>query len=317
MKLRGFTFAQGLLCVLAAGGLLLGAGQVHAEEPENDEAASAPAADPDDVLINDQVIAQLEDGEIPDLVFAWMVENPTSGITRVPVANAALFGVPPNDRVGYAFVLAPIIPMLFRGGWSLITRTIIPAAVTVPVGDNRVTGFGDMSFEALGHKLIRGRKGQIYDVSFGGIVGFPTASDEFLGSGQWELGPEIILGIGARRWVTLVVARNLWSVGDRNRAEVNQLVLDYFLFYNLPKLFYLVYEPTITADWTASRGDRWTLPLGIGFGRHHRLPKRPRLSLTTRLSGFYNVVRTDRDPKAQLLFTLVFWKPNPAVFISD
>jgi hypothetical protein len=25
-------------------------------------------------------------------------------------------------------------------------------------------------------------------------------------------------------------------------------------------------------------------------------------------------VRTNRDPKWQLLFTLVFWKPNPVVF---
>jgi hypothetical protein len=296
---------------------LFGACPVLAQPPDDDEAKADRAAEPDDVLINEEVIAQLEEGEIPDLVFAWMVENPASGITRVPVANAVLIGLPPNDRVGYAFILAPIIPILFKGGWSLITRTIIPAVVTVPVGDNRVTGFGDMSFEPLAHKLIRGRKGQLYDVSWGAFAGFPTATDDFLGSGQWELGPEVVLGVSGRRWVTILVARNVWSVGNRNRPDVNELVLDYLLFYNLPKLFYLVYEPTITADWTASQGDQWTLPLGIGFGRHHRLPKRPRLSLTTRLSGLYNVVRTDRDPKATVLFTLVFWKPNPAVFISD
>lgn len=28
-------------------------------------------------------------------------------------------------------------------------------------------------------------------------------------------------------------------------------------------------------------------------------------------------VRTNRDPSWRLLFTLVFWKPNPAVFSID
>jgi hypothetical protein len=87
--------------------------------------------------------------------------------------------------------------------------------------------------------------------------------------------------------VIVLLARNEWSVGTKsNRADVNRLVLDYLLFYNLPKLFYLVYEPTITADWEASTGDRWTLPVGLGLGR-------------------------------QLLFTLVFWKPNPLAFNID
>jgi len=69
---------------------------------------------------------------IPDVVFARMVENPVSGITRVPLANATQFGIPPNKRVSNALVLAPIIPALFKNGWSIITRTTIPVVVTVP-----------------------------------------------------------------------------------------------------------------------------------------------------------------------------------------
>jgi hypothetical protein len=247
-----------------------------------------------------------------------MVENPVSGITRLPVANVTLFGVPPNNRVANAFALAPILPVLFRGGWSIVTRTVIPVVVTVPVETARETGFGEITSEVLGHKMFKGRKDQVYDIAWGPFTGFPSASDDFLGTGRWRLGPEIVLSLAAREWVTVLVARNEWSVGrDGNSPDVNQLVLDYLLFYNLPKMFYLVYEPTITADWEASRGDRWTLPVGIGFGRHHPIPKRPRLAITTRISGLYNAVRTDRDPKWQLLFTLVFWKPNPMVFNID
>ena len=284
-------------------------------EEESPEETSSPEEHGEKATAEDLAASPEEGAFIPDLVLARMVENPVTGITRVPVVNATAFGVPPNNRVGNAFVLAPILPALFRGGWSIVTRTVIPVVVTVPVGTNRQTGFGDITSEVVGHKLLKGRKDQFYDVSFGSFVGFPSASDDFLGTGRWRLGPELILGISARRWVTVLAVRNEWSVGSNGtRADVNTLVLDYLLFYNLPKLFYLVYEPIITADWEAKRGDRWTLPVGIGVGRHHRLPKRSRLAITTRLSGLYNAVRTDRDPKWQLLFTLVFWNPNPAAF---
>ncbi len=256
-----------------------------------------------------------------------MVENPVSGITRLPVANRTQFGIPPNKRVSNALVLAPILPALFRNGWSLITRTVIPAVVTVPFSTDasgvptptgRTTGFGDITTEWLGHKMLRGKKGQFYDVAAGAIGGFPSATDDFLGTGRWLLGPELVLGISAKQWVTILAARNAWSVGkDRGRADVNRLFLEYFLFYNLPKLFYLLYETTVVSNWEAASGDRWTLPIGIGFGRHHRLPRRPRLAITTRLSGLYNAVRTDRDGNWQLIATLVFWKPNPAVFDID
>jgi hypothetical protein len=294
------------VCLLVCGSSLLAAndGNAQAAAEQDEPAPTSEEAETDPA--------------IPNIVMARMVENPVSGITRVPVVSAAPFGIPPNNRDGFAFVLAPILPVLFRGGWSIVTRTVIPVLLTVPVGTERVTGFGEITSEVLGHKMFKGRKDQVYDVAWGPFVGFPSASDDFLGTGRWRLGPEVVLSLAAREWVTVLVARNEWSVGTKsNRADVNRLVLDYLLFYNLPKLFYLVYEPTITADWEASRGDRWTLPVGLGFGRHHLIPKRPRLAITTRFSGLYNAVRTDRDAKWQLLFTLVFWKPNPMVFNID
>lgn len=266
---------------------------------------------------------------IPNIVFARMVENPVSGITRLPLTNATVFGVPPNQRVTNAVVLAPIFPLLFKGGWSILTGATIPAVLTVPVERDstgapifakpaRTTGFGEIDMEVLGHKMLRGRKDQFYDIAWGPSVGFPSASDDFLGTGRWRLGPKLLLALAAREWVTVLVAWNEWSVGEsKGRADVNQLTLEYFLFYNLPKLFYVLYEPIVTANWESRPGNRWTLPIGIGFGRHHRLPKRPRLALTTRISGFYNAVRTDTDGTWQLIATLVFWKPNPAVFDID
>jgi len=191
-----------------------------------------------------------------------MAENPVSGITRLPVANSTQFGIPPSNRVGNGLVLAPTIPFLFDGGWSVLTRASIPVVVTVPFASEaappstgRTTGFGDIGLELLGHKMLRGKKRQFYDLGLGPFVGFPSASDDLLGTGRWRLGPEIALAISARHWVTVLIVRNEWSVGNgSNRADVNQLWLQSFLFCNLPKLFYLVYEPMITANWNAQPG---------------------------------------------------------------
>ena len=313
------------LCSLAIGSLLL-ASHPALSQPPSAESPTEPAEEAEGVepARPDAVPTDPQQAFIPDIVFARMAENPVSGITRVPVANFANFGIPPNKRVGDALVLAPIIPVRLKGGWSLLTRTTIPALVTLPFGrqasgapdpNGRTTGFGDIGLEVLGAKQIRGKKGQFYDVGVGPFVGAPSATDDFLGRGRWLLGPEIALGISAKKWVTVLIARNEWSVGkSSSRADVNQMWIQYFLFYNLPKLFYLVYEPIVTVNWERQSGDRATLPVGIGWGRHLRLPKRPRLAMTTRYSGFYNALRTDQGAKWQLLTTLVFWKPNPAVF---
>jgi hypothetical protein len=312
-------------CFLAVASSLL-TNQLALSQPPVSKSPAQPAEQAEDIepAQPDEVTMDTQQSFIPDLVFARMAENPVSGIARVPVANFVNFGIPPRDRVGYALVLAPVIPARFKGGWSILTRTTITAVATVPFGreasgapdpTGRTTGFGDLGSEVLGHKQIRGRKKQFYDVSVGPFVGAPSATDDFLGRGRWLLGPEVAFGITAKHWVTVLIARNEWSLGkSSSRADVNQMWMQYFLFYNLPKLFYLAYEPIITVNWERQPGDRATLPVGIGWGRHIRLPKRPRLALTTRYSGFYNALRTDQGAKWQLVATVVFWKPNPAVF---
>ena len=127
----------------------------------------APPAEPAERPAEpDEAPAAAPAPSMSNLVFARMAENPVSGITRVPVLNLVNFGIPPKDRVAYSLVLAPTIPVRFKGGWKIITRTTIPAVVTVPFGpgqdpmrpvdvDERTTGFGDMGLEILGTALHR------------------------------------------------------------------------------------------------------------------------------------------------------------------
>ena len=43
------------------------------------------------------------------------------------------------------------------------------------------------------------------------------------------------------------------------------MLIQPFVNYNLPDAWYLVSAPIITANWEASSGNKWTVPLGGGW----------------------------------------------------
>jgi hypothetical protein len=61
----------------------------------------------------------------------------------------------------------------------------------------------------------------------------------------------------------------------------------------------LASSPIITANWEADSDDRWTVPIGGGIGKIHRIG---RLPVNLQLAGFYNVERSDNGPDWTLRF---------------
>ena len=65
-----------------------------------------------------------------------------------------------------------------------------------------------------------------------------------------------------------ILGRQLWSfAGDDDRRDVNQFLLEPFVNYNLDKGWFLLTDLVMTANWDAPSSQRWTIPLGGGFGR--------------------------------------------------
>ena len=52
------------------------------------------------------------------------------------------------------------------------------------------------------------------------------------------------------------------DAGDENAPDVNNMLIQYFINYDFPG-FYLTSAPIITANWEASEGQQWIVPLGI------------------------------------------------------
>ena len=119
----------------------------------------------------------------------------------------------------------------------------------------------------------------------------PTASASSLGSGKWSAGPAAVAVYSKGPWVAGALLNNVWSfAGERERGAVSAFLLQPFINYNLPKVWYLVTSPIVTANWRAASSDQWILPVGGGVGRVFRVGRQP---INASLQAYANVVKPD------------------------
>jgi hypothetical protein len=59
------------------------------------------------------------------------------------------------------------------------------------------------------------------------------------------------------------------------KPKANSFLWQYFVNYNFGKGWALATAPSITADWTAADGQKWTIPVGGGINRTLVFNKQP------------------------------------------
>jgi hypothetical protein len=218
---------------------------------------------------------------------AKATQNPVASLISVPIQNNSNFNVGPYDRTQDVLNIQPVIPVKLTDNWNLITRIIQPIVWQPYPNQNSggQFGFGDMNPSFF---LSPGKPGKlIWGVGPAFIV--PTATNPILGQGKFSLGPSIVLLTQPGHWTIGTLINNVWSVaGSGSRPPVNQMLLQYFINYNMKKGWYLSVSPIITANWRASGGNIWTVPFGGGVGRIMKLGFQP-VNLTAQFYG--NAVR--------------------------
>ena len=109
-------------------------------------------------------------------------------------------------------------------------------------------------------------------------------------------------------WVFGALVNNLWSfAGEDDRADVNQMLIQPFVNYNLPGGAYLTTAPIMTANWEAESDNRWTVPLGIGAGKIFTIGKQP---INSSLHFYYNVEKPDAGADWSLRFQVQLLFPK-------
>ena len=202
--------------------------------------------------------------------------------------------------------------------WNLITRWITPIIyqplpVAQPVGPPEqltgVSGLGDINpsfiFSPKKSKVIWGA---------GITTVFPTATNTtYLGQGKLSLGPTVVALYQTSHWTLGFLTNNYWSVAghsDIDKPAVNQFLLQYFINYNLKKGYYLTMQPTLTANWRATSGNQWVVPIGGGVGRIMKLGFQPvNLSAQFNYNVEHPVGASSWNAKFQV--TLLFPKLSP------
>jgi hypothetical protein len=235
---------------------------------------------------------------------AKLLENPVANFVSIPLQYdyITVKGPPINDtKALQRLQVTPTFPIRLGSDWNLINRIVFPV-IGVPFnkgfGDcvgmaatellscpslpgalqdpyDRTGGFGDMVYvgvvapresikvESTGGVLIWG---------VGATSMLPTASEDVLGTGKYNLGPTGVVGYLGKEWTAAVFPQHWWSIaGNRDRSDVNLTNIQYFVYYAPPGLnpnaaWRIGMSPNISINWTAS-GDRLTFPIGLGVSR--------------------------------------------------
>ena len=239
---------------------------------------------------------------------AKKTQNPVADLISVPFQNNFNFNTGPEDKTVWVMNVQPVIPIKLNDDWNLITRWIMPIIhqPSLAPGVDHASGLGDINptffLSPAGSEEVhlgrRARRSPSRRRAIGCSARASTARDRRSSRSPCR----------ARGWPGALL-NNQWSFAGWGDTRVNQFLIQPFVNYNFGKGWYLVSAPILTANWVASSGDQWTVPVGGGGGRLFRLKDLPggdrlgklgELPVNTQLQGFYNAIRPDETANWQL-----------------
>ena len=242
--------------------------------------------------------------ESPEI--AKQAQNPIANLISVPFENDFNPQTGLNKEDSYVLQMKPVVPFRLSNDWTLITRTIIPV-IQVPdlaPGVRGATGLGDVQESLF---LSPAKAGPVI-WGAGPVISFPTATQDILGTKKLSVGPTVVVLRIQGHWLFGSLVQNLFSVaGPSARKDINQMLMQPFVNYNLPHKWYLVSSPVITANWEVKPGERWTVPIGGGVGKIVHFGKLP-VNVYTQF--FRNVQRPDGTSSWSARFQMQFLFPK-------
>ncbi len=233
---------------------------------------------------------------------ARKARNPLADKVSFAIDNAFSFNTGSLRGTAYELDASLVAPSSLGNDWLILHRPTLPIMhdpESIP-GQGGKFGLGDLTYQAL---VTRNRDSRII-WGVGPALVFPTATSSRLGSGKWSAGPAAGIVSQPGHWTFGVLGFNTWSfAGDSARQSINQLSLEPFVSYDLKDGWFVSCQPGISADWTAPRGERWTVPMGGGGGKGFT---RDGKSVFLTVFGYYNIEHPPGSSPWQLSMGLEF-----------
>jgi hypothetical protein len=183
---------------------------------------------------------------------AKKLANPIGALISVPFQNNTDVGIGDFNGSRNTLNFQPIVPFSLNAKYSLITRYIVPI-----ISQYDITGEGTQEI-GLSDALVSGwlsnavvKNGFVWGVGAAFLI--PTATDDFLGTKKFGVGPTVIVLQQKNGWTYGALMNQIWSVaGDEDRADVNQMYLQPFITKNWKSGAGLTVNSETTVNWEAN-----------------------------------------------------------------
>jgi hypothetical protein len=190
--------------------------------------------------------------------------NPLAYMISVPFEYNYDQKLGPEENGTSQFVkIQPIIPRHINESWDLISRPILPVMWdhNVDPGEN-VTGIGTLQYESFfvpaGDKEI----GVLWGL--GPYLAFPTATNEVLGSNQYQAGLSGVLEDVTGPWTIGLLAFQAWAYaasGDwDNQPHDDVLYMQPYIAYVSKSAWTYKINSETYYYWNSSANDQWAVP---------------------------------------------------------
>ena len=237
---------------------------------------------------------------------AKQLSNPVASLISVPFQMNWDTRVGTEEDTRFLLNFQPVMPFALNTEWNLIARLIVPyigQPALVPGGEP-TSGIGDTLFSAFFSPAQPGK----FIWGVGPVLQMPATANPFLGSEKWALGPTALILKQSGGWTYGMLFNHIWSfAGDDQRPDVNQTFLQPFLSYTTKKAYTFSVNTEAIANWEASEGNTWTVPLNFAVSKLVKLGKRP---MSVGLGTGYFLDQPDGGPKWKIRATLTLLFPK-------
>ena len=174
-----------------------------------------------------------------------------------------------DDQRGWNYLFQPVLPFPQGDGKSLFLRPAFPLLFKQPVLDSTSGEWGDdFALGDVSFDFVYGGTSKSGFIQSYGVVGtLPTATDDAVGSDQWKLGPEALIGV-AKKWGVLgVLVNHQWDVFGDDTKQTSVTGGQYFYAFPVGDGSWQIASGPSWSYNHEAVGEKWSLPVGIGLGK--------------------------------------------------
>jgi len=236
---------------------------------------------------------------------AKKLSNPISDLVSVPFQFNWAQPVGPEDETRFILNVQPVMPFSVSKDWNLIARVIMPfiGQPSLSAGGEAASGLGDV----LASFFFSPKSGSVI-WGVGPVLALPSTSEPTLGTGKWSGGPTFVILEQQGRWTYGALLNQIWSfAGNDERADVSQFFVQPFLAYTTPKAVTFSVNSETIANWEASSGNQWTVPINVAVAKVATFGPFP---ASYQVGAGYYVEAPDGGPDWQLRATVTLLLPR-------